>query len=145
MPGSRDDDLRAELADLILNVGRLIRARTPTGIELVPLTETERQVMRLVDLHPGCTPSDIAARGRLQRTNVSTALRALETKKLIKRATIGRQVEVTPTRLAATNLRRLRGAWGRELAAALPADAKAIGQCRDLLARLEQGLIEPAP
>ena len=72
-PEDRDDPL-ADLADLVLNVGRLVRARTPATAATVPLTETERTVMRVIDLFPGLAPSDIAARTRLQRTNVSTAL-----------------------------------------------------------------------
>ena len=76
----------ADLADLILNVGRLVRARTPEGPQVVTLTETERQVMRVVDLYPGAAPSEIARRTRLQRTNVSTALRSLEGKGMVSRA-----------------------------------------------------------
>jgi DNA-binding MarR family transcriptional regulator len=143
MPESPDDELLADLADLVLNVGRLIRARTPVGSEIVALTETERQIMRLIDLHPGCAPSDIAARGRLQRTNVSTALRSLEAKGMIERSHTGRQVTVTATRLAATNLQALRSAWGHELVHALHADTETIRQCNDLLSALEQRLTEP--
>lgn len=138
-----DDELLADFADLVLNVGRLIRAHTPAATELVTLNETERQVMRLIDLHPGCSPSDIAARGRLQRTNVSAALRSLEAKEMITRATSGRQVSVTPTRLAETNLLALRAAWGTELAHMLDADRETLRRCTELLRGLEQRLIEP--
>jgi len=144
MSTTRDSEPLADFADLVLNVGRLIRAHTPADSEIVALTETERQVMRLIDLHPGCAPSDIAARGRLQRTNVSAALRSLEAKGMIRRATSGRQVTVTPTRLAATNLRRLRAAWAAELAQTLDADGETLLQCTQLLRALEQRLIEPA-
>ena len=85
------EDPFAQFADLILNISRLVRDRTPTGTEVVRLTETERQVMRVIDLYPGSAPSDIAHRTRLQRTNVSTALRSLENKGMIVRtATSGR-------------------------------------------------------
>jgi len=131
----------AELANLVLNVARLIRARTPAGPEVVPLTETERQVMRLVDLHPGCTPSELAQRGRLQRTNVSTALSGLEGKGMIARTANGdRTVTVTPTRLAADNLDVLRAAWSSELADALQHDLPAVRRCNTLLTRLESRL-----
>lgn len=139
-----DNEPLAEFADLVLNVGRLIRAHTPAGSEIVALTETERQVMRLIDLHPGCAPSDIAARGRLQRTNVSAALRGLEGKGMIRRTATGRQVSVTPTRLAATNLRRLRAAWATELAETMDTDRETLFQCTQLLRALEQRLTEPA-
>jgi DNA-binding MarR family transcriptional regulator len=139
--GSAVEDALAELAQLILNVGRLVRARTPSGDEVVPLTETERTVMRLVDLHPGSAPSEIARRARLQRTNVSTALRALEDKGMVTRsAAAGRGIVVHPSERAATNLGILRAAWARELAGVLGDEPDAVRQCNDLLRRLEQRL-----
>lgn len=143
MPQTADHELFADLADLVLNVGRLIRARTPTAPEVVPLTETERQVMRLVDLHPGCTPSDIASRARLQRTNVSTALRSLEAKGMVERTAGGRNIAVVPTELARTNLQVLRRAWAGQLTDALHDDLDAIRQCNQLLATLERRLTTP--
>jgi DNA-binding MarR family transcriptional regulator len=143
MPDDIADDPLAELADLILNVGRLVRARTPDGLGAVPLTETERQVMRVVDLYPGSAPSDIARRTRLQRTNVSTALRTLEDKGLISRtSTTGRGIAVTPTERAAANLRTLRTAWSRELASILGDDLDAVRTCNQLLSHLEQQLTD---
>jgi len=137
------DDPLAELADLILNVGRLVRACTPSGTDAVPLTETERTVMRVVDLFPGSSPSEIAGRTHVQRTNVSAALRALEDKGMVTRtATSGRGVAVSPTQLAADNLRNLRAAWSRELAGALGDDLPSVRRCVDLLSRLERRLID---
>ncbi|MFP5416927.1 MAG: MarR family transcriptional regulator [Actinomycetes bacterium] len=137
------DDLAAlaDLADLVLNVARLIRARTPTPPDAVALSETERHVMRLVDLHPGCTPSNIAARGRLQRSNVSAALNSLEGKGMIARTANGdRTVTVEPTQLAADNLALLRAAWAGELAEALQDDLSTVRRCAKLLSRLETQL-----
>jgi DNA-binding MarR family transcriptional regulator len=140
MPDAAADDPLADLADLILNVGRLVRSRTP---ERVPLTDTERHIMRVVDLYPGAAPSEIARRTRLQRTNVSTALRSLEDKGMISRAaTTGRGIAVTPTERAAANLRTLRAAWSRELAGVLGDDLDAVRQCNELLSHLEQRLID---
>jgi DNA-binding MarR family transcriptional regulator len=140
MPDDTADDPLADLADLILNVGRLVRARTPDG-PTRSLTETERQVMRVVDLYPGAAPSEIARRARLQRTNVSTALRSLEDMGMVSRAaTTGRGIAVTPTDYAAANLRTLRAAWSRELAGVLGDDLDAVRHCNQLLARLEQRL-----
>jgi DNA-binding MarR family transcriptional regulator len=131
----------ADLADLVLNVARLIRARTPPPRNAVALNETERHVMRLVDLDPGCTPSDIAHRGRLQRSNVSTALNSLERKGMIARTANGdRTVTVRPTQRAADNLELLRTAWARELADVLHEDLGAVRRCTKLLARLETQL-----
>jgi DNA-binding MarR family transcriptional regulator len=136
----------AELAQLILNVSRLVRARTPSGDEVVALTETEGTVMRLVDLHPGSAPSEIARRARLQRTNVSTALRALEDRGMVTRtAAAGRGIVVRPSERAATNLKILRAAWARELAGVVGDDPEAVRQCNALLRRLEQRLTEVEP
>jgi DNA-binding MarR family transcriptional regulator len=138
-----DDELFAELADLVLNVGRLVRARTPAGVDAVPLNETERSVMRVVDLFPGSAPSEIAARTRLQRTNVSTALGSLETKGMVTRQpSEGRGVAVHPTKLAEGNLANLRAAWSAELGSALDGELASVRRCVDLLSRLERRLIE---
>ena len=135
------DEALSDLADLILNVGRLVRTRTPEGPEVLPLTKTERQIMRVVDLYPGSAPSEIARRTRLQRTNVSTALRSLEDKGMISRAAgTGRGIAVHPTERAAANLRVLRAGWARELAGLLGDDLDAVRQCTELLSRLEHRL-----
>ena len=103
------DDLGV-LADLLLDVARLIRMVEPHG-EVPTLTETERMVMRVVDLAPGSTPSEIADRSVLQRPNVSAALRSLEAKGLVDRTErVGRKVVVRPTEAAAIALERLRTA-----------------------------------
>ncbi|SHG59037.1 MarR family protein [Jatrophihabitans endophyticus] len=137
------DAALGDLADLILDVGRLIRSRTPTGQGLVALTDTERTVMRVVDLYPGCAPSDIARRARLQRTNVSTALRSLEDKGMVARDHTGRRgVAVTPTPRARGNLQTLRTLWAAELAAALGADRTGVAGCAAVLTRLERRLID---
>ncbi|UAC01964.1 MarR family transcriptional regulator [Dactylosporangium vinaceum] len=126
-----------------MNVGRLVRARAPEGPGTVPLTETERQVMRVVDLHPGAAPSTIASRTRLQRTNVSATLRSLEDKGMISRSsTTGRGIAVHPTPLAQSNLQLLRRAWSRELDGLLGDDLDAVRDCNALLARLEQRLTD---
>jgi DNA-binding MarR family transcriptional regulator len=139
------EDPLAELADLVLNVGRLIRARTPSGADAVPLTETERTVMRIVDLFPSSSPSVIASRSRIQRTNVSAALRSLENKGMITRtSSSGRGISVMPTALAASNLRHLRTAWSRQLSPALGDDLASVRHCVELLALLERALIAEA-
>ncbi|ATE55593.1 MarR family winged helix-turn-helix transcriptional regulator [Actinosynnema pretiosum] len=144
-PGSADDPL-AELADLVLNVGRLVRARTPTGPDVVALTETERFVMRVVDLFPGASPSLIARHTRLQRTNVSAALRGLEEKGMVSRvASDGRSVAVHPTERAASNLGVLRAAWSSELAGVLGEDLDEVRRCAELLARIERHLTAAGP
>lgn len=140
------DAALADLAHLILALARLLRARSPQAPRVVPLTETERHVMRLVDLYPGTAPSEIARRARLQRTNVSTALRGLEAKGMVsRRATAGRGVAVRPTELASANLEVLRSAWSRDLAAVVGDDPAAVRSCVALLTRLEQRFTDDGP
>ncbi len=135
------DNAYAELADLILNISRLIRVRTPEGTDVVPLTPNERQVMRVVDLFPGSSPTQIAERTRLQRTNVSTALRGLESKGMVMRTSAGgRSVSVTPTDLAVSNLQILKSEWSQQLSGALPNDLPAVRRCNHLLGQLELNL-----
>ena len=100
--------------------------------------------MRVVDLFPGSSPSLIASRSRIQRTNVSAALRSLESKGMITRISSGRGISVTPTALAASNLRHLRTAWSRQLSTALGVDLAAVRHCVELLAQLERDLIAEA-
>ncbi|MGW3960989.1 MarR family winged helix-turn-helix transcriptional regulator [Amycolatopsis sp. NPDC005003] len=139
MPRPQPPDPHADLADLVLNVARLIRLRTPAAPDIVPLTATERQVMRIVDLDPGCAPSRIAERTGLQRPNVSTALRGLEAKGMLTRSGQGRSVTVHPTELARANLEVLRGAWSELLADLLDdVDPGTIAQCNRTLAHLER-------
>jgi DNA-binding MarR family transcriptional regulator len=79
----------------------------------------------------------------VQRTNVSAALRTLEDKGMVTRSsTSGRGVAVSPTQLAADNLRNLRAAWSRELAGALGDDLPSVRTCVELLGRLERRLFE---
>lgn len=138
---SGDEQDLAELADLVMNVSKLIRARTSTATATIQLNETEGRVMRLVDLFPGCTPGDIAARARLQRTNVSTALSSLESKGMVTRTANGdRTVAVLPTQLAVDNLNVLKAAWAEQLAIVLKDDLASVRQCNRLLERLETRL-----
>ncbi|GCD88093.1 MarR family winged helix-turn-helix transcriptional regulator [Nocardioides sp. LS1] len=128
----------ADLADLLLNVARLVRTQTPTPPGVVPLTETERQVMRVVDLHPNSSPSEIAARAHMQRTNVSAALRDLESKGMIRRhSTSGRGVAVESTQQAIDGLEALRHAWAELLTDAVDTDIETVRAFNDLLRSIE--------
>lgn len=136
---SRNSDALADLADLLLNVARLVRANTPSPASNVLMTETERHVMRIVDLHPGSSPSEIAARAHLQRTNVSAALRALEGKGMVLRhSTSGRGIAVESTQQAVAGLVALRETWAQLLAEAVDADTETIVVCNELLRGIEE-------
>lgn len=108
-----DDDL-ADLADLLLDLGRELRLRTVLSPGAPVLTQTQGTLMRHVHRNPGCTPSEAAAGTGLQRTNVSTALRELRALGYLETTphegdARGLRMHTTP--LADENLRRLRERW----------------------------------
>jgi DNA-binding MarR family transcriptional regulator len=113
----------------------------PPG-DVPALTETERMVMRVVDLTPGLTPSEIADRSVLQRPNVSAALRSLEAKGLVDRTErVGRNVVVRPTEAAASSLERLRTALRKVMEEAMEGtDTSALLALSAPLRELEQRL-----
>jgi len=136
------DDRLADLADLILALARTISTEAHMDAQVVELTATEVNVMRFVDRHPGASPTAVAAATGLQRSNLSRALRALETKGLVERS-VGdgdaRQARLRPTRRAEVNLQRLRENWSRLLGDA-GADRRNLDAALTLLAELEAGL-----
>lgn len=137
----RSPDARlADLADVLLSVARSIHA--PLVGDIVPLTATETTVMRYIDRNPGTTASAAAAATRLQRSNLSTAVRGLEQKGLVERShdeRDARSVHLHPTALAAANLRRLRAAWAGIIGGALGEGAD-VEAAIAVLERLESGL-----
>lgn len=132
----------ADLAQLLLMVGRLLRSRTRSVSETTDLTDTERTVMRIVDLSPGVSPSGIAERTSLQRANVSAALKSLERKGMITRETsTGLGIEVHGTIKAASTLETLRASWAAELHPHLEGlTAEDVRRCVLVLAHLEKRL-----
>ncbi len=132
----------ADLAEAILGVGRELRLRIDGDV--VQLTASEAHVMRHIDHHPGVTPSDVARATGLQRSNLSTALRALEGRGFVERRTDphdARGVNLFPTDRAGENLTRLRRQWAEKVAAALGDDRTDVVAAKALLERLEASLI----
>lgn len=131
----------ADLAEAILGVGRELRLQTSPDV--VHLTVSESHVMRYIDHHPGVTPSDVARATGLQRSNLSTALRALEQRGFVERRTDphdARGVNLFPTDRAAENLARLRRQWAQKMAAALGEDRDGVTAAKALLERIEVAL-----
>jgi len=137
----RSPDARlADLADVLLSVARSIHAPLVGDIE--QLTATETTVMRYIDRNPGTTASAAAAGTRLQRSNLSTAVRRFEQRGLVERSHDdhdARSVHLHPTALAAANLLRLRAAWAAVIGDALGEGAD-VEAAIALLERLESGL-----
>ena len=136
------DSELADLAEAILGVGRELRMRTDTHV--IQLTAQEAHVMRHIDHHPGVTPSDVARATGLQRSNLSTALRALERRGFVERRADphdARGINLFPTDRAADNLTRLRRQWATQLASALGGELQHVAAAKALLARVEAGLV----
>ncbi|OYN78180.1 MarR family winged helix-turn-helix transcriptional regulator [Mycolicibacterium sphagni] len=146
------DSELADLAEAILGVGRELRMRMDAGVAgpatsetaVVHLTASEAHVMRHIDHHPGVTPSDVARATGLQRSNLSTALRALEQRGFVERRTDphdARGVNLFPTDQAADNLTRLRRQWASQMARVLGGDRESAAAATALLQRVEAGLV----
>jgi DNA-binding MarR family transcriptional regulator len=133
----------AELADLVLSISREIQFRGYTSPEAISLSIPEGTVMRYLHRHPGVPPSQIAEATGLQRTNVSSTLRSLETKGLIERRDYPedrRGVRIYPTPLGTSNYALVRQEWASLLSAAAE-QADSLVPTLELLARIEEGLV----
>ncbi len=137
------DSELADLAEAILGVGRELRLAVG-GAGVVHLTPSEAHVMRHIDRHPGVTPSEVARATGLQRSNLSTALRALERRGFVQRRADpddARGVNLFPTKRAADNLARLRNQWAHRLSSALGGQLGQVEETAGLLDRLEAALV----
>lgn len=145
---SAGDQRWADLADLVLIIGREIQFRGYTDERAVRLSPSEGMVMRYLQHDPAAPPSRIAAATGIQRTNLSTTLRGLEHKGLIERrasAGDGRGVTVHPTERGKTNYAVVRREWGAAVSAAADHDTGNLDQALALLAAVERGLTAARP
>lgn len=138
----------AELADLVLIVGREIQFRGYTDERAIPLSPSEGMVMRYLQQDPAAPPSRIATATGLQRTNLSTVLRGLEQKGLIERRSSpgdGRGVTVHATEHGRANYALVRREWATAVSAAADRDATHLDAAIALLTAVEAGLVEARP
>lgn len=106
----------AELADLILAIGRLIRP--PADLAPLMCTAVESSVMRFIDRNPGSSAKAAAEAALLPSSNFARVLRSLEDKGLVRReidVRDARSVRLHATELAQENRRRLQEAWTQTL------------------------------
>lgn len=144
MPSDADVDELAELAELILSAAREIRFRGFSHPDAVTLNPSEANVMRYLDSHPGATPSAVAEVTGLRRSNLSAALRELESQGFVERRVDphdGRGVNLFPTDRAAHNLVLVRRDWAAAMESSLGSDHRDVAAAKRLLGRLETGLI----
>ncbi|SFR89601.1 DNA-binding transcriptional regulator, MarR family [Microbacterium sp. cf046] len=115
-----------ELAVLVVDIAREIQLRAAMSTPVVPLTQTQGQVMRYVHDHPGCSATDIADGSGLQRANVSAALRDLRGRGYItsrRDEDDGRAIRIDATPLADETIAKLRRSWAELVSDAWNADA----------------------
>ena len=130
----------AELADLILAVGRLIRP----PVELTPpmCTPIESSVMRFIDRHPGSSARETAEATLLPSSNFARVLKGLEDKGLVLREADSRDrrgVRLYPTPLSQKNRRQLQEAWKQALAGAVD-DPSTLNTVNAVLRGIEEHL-----
>ncbi len=138
-----DAEALADIASAVLSLAREIEFRHAHD-DYIPLTQTERLVLGTLDRQGESAPSALAAQLGLQRSNLSTALRGLESKGLVGRRRSdpdGRGVLVSSTPLAAENLARLRARWSQVIASVAPEDVEPSDLAR-LLSGMAQAFVD---
>ena len=142
------EDGWAELADLALIISREIQYRGYTDKDAVGLTQSEGMVMRYLVTGEPAAPSQIAAATGLQRTNLSTTLRGLENKGLIRRQASpsdGRGVTVSRTERGRVNHVAVRHEWARAVSEAAAHDDTHLEAALTLLTAIKNRLVETRP
>ncbi|MEJ6489045.1 MarR family transcriptional regulator [Leucobacter sp. USCH14] len=140
---SPESEALADLAGAVVSLSREIEFRHEHA-DFISLTQTERLVLSTLDRHGESAPGELAERLGLQRSNLSTALRGLESKALVERRRSrpdGRGVLVRSTPLAAENLSRVRARWSEVLEAVAPEGLDTAGVAI-MLQRMAQALVE---
>lgn len=133
----------AELADLILAVGRLIRP--PTELKPPMCTPVESSVMRFIDRHPGSSARQAAEATLLPSSNFARVLKGLEDKGLVRRETDVRDkrgIQLYPTSLSQENRRQLQAAWEEALSGSVD-NPDALQTVIRTLRQIEEHLTTP--
>jgi DNA-binding MarR family transcriptional regulator len=138
----------ARLADLVLIISREIQFRGYSDERAVPLTASEGMVMRYLLSHPVAPPNQIASATGIQRTNLSTLLRGLESKGLLARRTCPddrRGVTVHLTERGSDNYALVRREWATAVSMAAENDTSNLDAALSLLGKIEAGLVKMRP
>jgi DNA-binding MarR family transcriptional regulator len=146
--GENDVEHWARFADLVLIIAREIQFRGYSDRRAVSLTPSEGMVMRYLQTHPIAQPNQIASATGLQRTNLSTLLRGLESKSLLERRTSTedrRVVTVHLTKRGATNYAVARREWAAAVSEAAANDTSKLDAALNLLGKIEAGLVKLRP
>ena len=137
------DALASNLARLIMDIAREIRPQIEEAAQAIPLTPSEVLLVRHVAQAPGITPGELSGRAHMQRSNVSTTLRSLESKGLVERRSgegDARCVELHPTPATLRNMAAFGAARAVVVREAVDAAEEELRTAVGLLDRLQQGL-----
>lgn len=137
------DALASSLARLIMDTAREIRPQIEDAAQAIPLTPSEVLLVRHVAQAPGITPGELSSRAHMQRSNVSTTLRSLESKGLVERRSgegDARCVELHPTPATLHNMAAFGAARAVVVREAVDASEEELRAAVELLERLQQGL-----
>ncbi|WP_067680857.1 MarR family winged helix-turn-helix transcriptional regulator [Nocardia miyunensis] len=145
VPGRVEFDERlADVMDAINNLARKLALRGEDMREIVPLTGTEVEVLREILRSPGTTPTQIATATGLRRSNVSAAVRVLESRDFITKeqsAEDARYVRLTATDVAVDSTASVRALWVRRLREVAPEELlEQAVTFREVLMALDQAL-----
>jgi DNA-binding MarR family transcriptional regulator len=147
--GARDADQRwADLADLVLVIAREIKFRGYTDERALMLSQSEATVMRHLHQEQSAAPSHIATATGLQRSNLSTVLKALEEKGLVERRpdpNDRRGVIVHRTEYGKANYALARCEWAATVSAAAGGDTTHLEAALSLLTAVKTGMLEMRP
>jgi DNA-binding MarR family transcriptional regulator len=111
-PDGDSRDLAVVLHDLAWLLPRTVGAEAARA---EPLPPSELEIMRLLSRRPGLSVNDVASELGLQPSNVSTAVRSLVDRGVLRRTgdvSDGRVVRHEPTAAAAASRAKRERAWG---------------------------------
>ena len=142
-----DHESFRRLAAVLHDIDMLLSLRSHSNVELVALTPTEHEILRIVQRHPGIRLSAVAERVGMAGSNMSAAVSKLADIDLIDKGVDERDrraVSLRLTDLALANIESLEKGWGGALEAGMgrldEAGRDAIWAAADALESLHSSL-----
>jgi len=149
-PASRTISLPSELAKVLARIGRALRYRTRDAREALEVTQSEADLLRLLDRRPGLRVQDAAVELGVASNSVSTLVKQLIRTGLVQRASDpldGRAAHLWLTPLAEEWVTRVgnarEAAIGRALESLDAADRATIEAAVPAMARLARAIKNP--
>ena len=149
-PAPKTATLAAELAKVLARIGRGLRYRTRAAREALEVSQSEADLLRLLDRRPGIRVQDAAVDLGVASNSVSTLVKQLSRTGLVQRASDpldGRAAHLWLTPLAIEWVTRVgnarEAAIGRALESLDEADRVAIEAAVPAMARLAKAIKNP--